>query len=245
MTSTKRGCLSTILGLFGGQPQTARPRGTVQYIPADEEEDGNLPYRVRDDFLSNSELSFYHVLRSVVNDRAVICPAMNLSSIFYVTRPNENQSFRARISQKSIDFLLCEPKTMKPLVGIELDDTSHTRADRQNRDEFVNKAFEAAQLPLLRIPAKRAYTTSELAAQLEPFIGSSPSASVSTTHQSTPASVQPEASSEPQLPLCPKCGIPMVVRTVAQGEYKDRKFYGCANYPRCRQMLPYQESKLS
>lgn len=40
--------------------------------------------------------------------------------------------------------LLCEPKTMKPLLGIELDDASHIRTNHQARDEFVNRVFAAA-----------------------------------------------------------------------------------------------------
>jgi hypothetical protein len=205
----------------------------------------DLPYRVRDDFLSNSALSFYHVLRGVVGNRAVICPEMNLSAIFYVTKPNENKSFRARISQKSIDFLLCEPKTMKPLAGIELDDSSHARPDRQSRDAFVNSVFEAAELPLLRIQAKRAYTTQELAVLLEPIFGAMPVVVAGLSAPVETALSVAAAVTEPQPPTCPKCGILMVVRMVGQGEHKGRRFYGCSNYPQCRQMLPYPEAKLS
>jgi len=202
MTQTNKGCLGSIFNLLGMQAKTrptVRTSGiqsqtgpTTQNISADNDIDEvlpvSMPYRVRDNFLSPTELSFYHVLRGVVGDRAVVCPEMNLSSIFFVAKPNENQSFRARISQKSIDFLLCEPKTMKPVVGIELDDTSHARPDRQTRDEFVNKVFEAAELPLLRIPAQRAYTTNDLARQLEPFIGAMP---VITPPAPVAASVKP------------------------------------------------------
>lgn len=270
MTTTNKGCLGTILGLFGSQPKAqVRKRDHVNHVatstaPATSsinptiETEGlpdseqfqlidELPYRVRDDFLSRSELSFYHVLRGVIGDRAVICPEMNLSAIFYVTQPNENQSFRARISQKSIDFLLCEPKTMKPLVGIELDDTTHSRPDRQTRDEFVNKVFEAAKLPLVRIPARRAYTTDEVAVQLEPILGVAQTAAAFLPNLADSAINLPQFPATSQLvpPTCPKCGIAMVVRTVGQGDYKGRKFYGCPNYPRCRQMLPYPEAKPS
>lgn len=61
---------------------------------------------------------------------------------------------------------------MKPLVGIELDDSSHDRADRQERDEFVNEVFQAAGLPLIHIPVQREYNTRELAAQIAPLIKS-------------------------------------------------------------------------
>jgi hypothetical protein len=63
-----------------------------------------------------------------------------------------------------VDFLLCNPKTLKPVFAIELDDSSHARADRQERDALVEEVFAAAHLPLLRIPASQSYNTSELIA---------------------------------------------------------------------------------
>ncbi len=44
---------------------------------------------------------------------------------------------------------------MQPLAGVELDDSSHNRKDRQDRDVFVEQAFSAAQLPLGRIREQR------------------------------------------------------------------------------------------
>ena len=43
-------------------------------------------------------------------------------------------------------------------------------------------------------------------------------------------------------PLCPKCGIPMVLRTASQGNHIGQQFYGCRNYPRCREILPVSKA---
>jgi hypothetical protein len=40
---------------------------------------------------------------------------------------------------------------------------------------------------------------------------------------------------EASAPYCPACGVPMVLRTTRRGERQGRQFYGCANFPRCRQ----------
>lgn len=40
---------------------------------------------------------------------------------------------------------------------IELDDKSHQRRDRQQRDAFVNEALSVAGIPLARIPAASEY----------------------------------------------------------------------------------------
>jgi hypothetical protein len=97
------------------------------------------------------------VLKLAVKDRAVILAKVNLADIFFVARPKENQSYRNKIDRKHVDFLGCDPTTMKPLFGVELDDKSHSRSDRVERDVFVDQVFQVAGLPLIRIPAKAAY----------------------------------------------------------------------------------------
>jgi hypothetical protein len=42
----------------------------------------------------------------------------------------------------------------------------------------------------------------------------------------------------PLVPVCPNCGVSMVLRTARQGANAGNTFYGCPNYPRCRAVLP-------
>jgi len=58
--------------------------------------------------------------------------------------------------------VLCHPGTLVPEVCIELDDPSHNRPDRIERDIFVNAAFDAADLPLLRIPTEPSYRARDI-----------------------------------------------------------------------------------
>jgi hypothetical protein len=64
---------------------------------------------------------------------------------------------RNRIDRKHVDFVICEARTMQPLLAIELDDASHERADRIARDAFVDRVFEVAGLPLLHVRFALAY----------------------------------------------------------------------------------------
>jgi hypothetical protein len=238
MTSTPEnnsGCLTFFLNFFGGNKQhPATPAGP-------------LPYRLRDDFLSPAELSFYHVLSSVISVRGIISVKVRLADIFFVARPNENKGAYNAINQKHVDFLVCDPLTMKPLFAVELDDASHNRSDRKERDDFVDKAFQAASLPLWHIAAQREYNPRDIAAQIAPSIAvkvettSAPIASAGTSS----ASAIPVNNAAPAAPVCPKCGVPMVIRTVAQGEHKGKKFYGCVNYPGCREMKPLPPAKIT
>jgi hypothetical protein len=51
-----------------------------------------------------------------------------------------------------------------------LDDRTHKQRNRQQRDEFVDKAFAAAKVPLLRIPAAAAYDLRVLRTQIATMV---------------------------------------------------------------------------
>jgi hypothetical protein len=212
-TNEKPGCLNAIVQLFRGKAQSEEPAT-----------DEPPPYRLRDNLLSPAEISFYHVLKLAVADQVVVLAKIRLTDLFKVAGHSERQAFLNKISKKHIDFLLCRPDTMRPIIGIELDDRSHQRADRQARDAFVDQVFAAAELPLVHIVAQRDYNTREIEAQLSPFLQA--------------RAGQPESPPATDAPLCPRCGVPMVKRTAKRGEYQGKSFYGCPNYPQCREMLP-------
>ncbi|MCP4142617.1 MAG: DUF2726 domain-containing protein [Chloroflexi bacterium] len=209
MANNNDGCLSVFL----------------PFLKKKEKQIGALPYRIRDDFLSPAELSFYKVLASIVGTRLVIQSKVRLADIFFVSRPNENRAYFGKISQKHLDFLVCDPKTMKPLFGIELDDSSHKRSDRQKRDVFVNNVFRAANLPLLRFPVQRSYTRDEIVSKIAPLFKKDKS--------NVEKNTQNEIETLSSAPICPKCNIPMVLRTVKKGKHLGKRFYGCQNFPQC------------
>jgi hypothetical protein len=206
------GCLAALLSFLRLTPKTqAQPQP--------------LPYRTRDDFLSPAEASLFRLISSHLQGRAMVFPKVRLADIFFVARPNENMSYINRVAQRHLDFLVCDATSLRPLAGIELDDASHARPQRQDSDRFLNEVFSSAELPLIRIPAQRSYTAEEVASFLG---GISP----------TPSTVaKPAPADAPSPPVCPKCGIPMVVRQVAQGQHKGKRFYGCRNFPQCRQVI--------
>ena len=199
--SEPQGCLAAILNLFGIRLAAGSGRSE------------QLPYRQRDDFLSAAELSFYRVLMLGLDGSHLVCPKVNLADIFFVARPNENQSYRNKIDRKHVDFLLCEPTSMKPILGVELDDASHARRDRQDRDQFVDQVFETAGLPLLRIRAAAGYSPQNIADLVRQAIVGRAVSDKAVTHQGG-------------TPICPKCGTPMVMRKAKRGDQKGDEFWG-------------------
>ena len=182
------------------------------------------PYHLVDEFLSPAELNFFLNLKAVVGDSANIFSKVKLSDLFYAKAGDygKNRSYTNKIDRKHVDFLLCDPKTLKPILGIELDDKSHQRADRQERDDFVNHVFEAAKLPLFHVPVHRSYSQSELKSILWAYLSGD---QISNEH---PKSVEESS------PRCPKCGSEMVLRTAKRGDNQGGKFWGCSKYPECR-----------
>jgi hypothetical protein len=266
LSNANPGCLTPFLRMFGAhpstviqqtppkqqaadkatwQPPTEQPLATekAEVTPAEQPNqeianqpvDSPLPYRINDGFLSRAELSFYGVLTTIVGQNAVICPQAGLGAIFFIPRNSAHyMSDWARISQRRIDFLLCQPGTMRPLAGIELDDKSHLREDRQARDAFVERVFATAGLPLLRFPVRSGYTPAELAKALNPVLDLNAAGAPKTQGAVTSTATPLVSGSEP--PICPKCGVPMVLRTTRRGERAGLSFWGCVNYPRCHEM---------
>jgi hypothetical protein len=189
------------------------------------------PYLVRDDFLSPAELSFYLVLKSFVSEFALVCPKVSLGDLFYA-KSSDNSKHRIytnKIDRKHVDFLLCDPKTVCPILGIELDDKSHQRPDRQERDAFVEKVFLAAKLPLLRVPVKHTYSVTELSLLLRPYL----------SKKEIPASSPMPIHTTSTTPQCPKCESQMILRTAKSGANQGEKFWGCSNFPQCRGILKF------
>lgn len=75
MSYNAAGCLTSILRLIGiDLVKMAAPAAQT------------LPYRLRDDFLSPAELSFYRVLCQAVGDQYVILAKVNLADLLFVPR---------------------------------------------------------------------------------------------------------------------------------------------------------------
>ena len=201
-----------------------------------------IAYALRDDFLSPAERSFYGVLLTVTGEGLVVCPKVALGDLFFAKPedPRQKRILTNRIDRKHVDFLLCKPGTMRPVAGVELDDRSHDRPDRRERDEFVENVFRAAELPLLRFPAQHSYSPTEIYDRLNALFA--PPAEEPADQR--PAAVEPVQAEAPvaaasvESPTCPKCGATMLLRTARSGANAGGQFWGCPNFPKCRSMLP-------
>lgn len=180
-----------------------------------------LPYRLREQFLSTPELALLRVLQKMVGQHYLICPKVALNEIFYIARPNENVHFFSKFFRKHVDFLLCEPDTLKPAFGIELVKPV-TRNETREGDQFMGELFLSARLPLVHIQSSEHYSEQDLSELFE--------LAVIKVKETGPLRATAKTDS---VPMCPICGRMMVLRIYRSGSNAGRQYYGCIDSPRC------------
>lgn len=102
--------------------------------------------------MTASEQECFKILLALVGARYDVFPQIHLATILdhKVLGQNWFGAFR-HIDEKSVDFVLCDKISFLPQLAIELDDKSHERPDRQERDVVVNHILNGAEIPILHI----------------------------------------------------------------------------------------------
>lgn len=120
-------------------------------------------YRAKECFMTAAEKDFFEALKAAVGEKYQIFAQVHLATILEhkVDGQNWHGAFR-HIDEKSVDFVLCDPVKLKPLLAIELDDRSHDEPKRQLRDEEVDRIFDEAGLSLLRFKNQSQYDQLEI-----------------------------------------------------------------------------------
>lgn len=112
-----------------------------------------IPY-IRKNLMTKNEWSFYKQLKPIADELnlSVLCKTRvaDLVDIEKGLTKSEWQTAFNRINKKHIDFILCKPENLYPILLIELDDSSHDTEPRKQRDEFIEKVLDKAGYKLLR-----------------------------------------------------------------------------------------------
>lgn len=121
--------------------------------------------------LTRNEEKLYRSLLSALRSDYQVMSKVRLWDILWLTNePPDRKQHLGRLSCRHVDFLICEPLTLKPLLAIELDDHSHQNAYAQESDRYKNELFAAARLPLLRLPHSN-YPPRQLRNKIEEGLG--------------------------------------------------------------------------
>ena len=226
-----------------------------------------FPYQLSKYLLSKAERSFYGVLVQAIGSSGLVFSKVRLADVIApkkgLNRSDWQRAFNA-ISSKHLDFLVCDPGDCSIKLAIELDDSSHGSAKAQKRDNLLNGACASAGLSLLRIKAARSYVVADIQRLVQEAI-SPPQESLAEPVQHLVSGQEPVAMPEQELkpqidsesdpapeerpiasvptepapasPACPKCGEPMLLRTVKSGANAGQEFWGCSAFPKCRAVV--------
>ena len=136
---------------------------TNKYNTIQKENNNNYKfyYKPRIYITTLNELKFYNVLLEIAKELDLILFAqVSLYSIISVNErlnKSNQQKYFNKISRKSIDFVMVNKENCKIKLCIELDDTTHLKNQRKERDNFINELFEELNIPLLRYPCYNIY----------------------------------------------------------------------------------------
>lgn len=121
------------------------------------------PYQAQSRLITPAELRFLHTgLQPAIGDRFYIGVQIPMTAVLKVDADQWDKSPGRKIRQKRLDFVLAYPKTFRIAAVIELDDKSHDLPERKKRDRFVERAFDAAGICLIRFPIYRKYDSSKI-----------------------------------------------------------------------------------
>lgn len=95
--------------------------------------------------LTNREQAAYYELRKLADQKGLlICPKIRLLDLVEPKNDARNkQALRNKVWNKHVDFVICN-QSMHVVCIIELDDSTHLRQDRVERDLFVDEVLQGA-----------------------------------------------------------------------------------------------------
>ena len=142
--------------------------------------DGGRAYEAASALLSPAERSFFGVLHQAVGSDYHVFTKVRLADIVRPVRGASRSGWQSafnRITGKHVDFVLCDAERLRVVGVIELDDSTHDRFERGVRDGLVDSALADAGIPVLRVPARQAYSPAQIREQVE---------SLFRSHEDTP-----------------------------------------------------------
>lgn len=194
-------------------------------------------YEKIDVLFSPAERSFLGVLAQAAEGRGIVFGKVRVADVLRPVKGLSRSRWQAafnRISAKHFDYVVCAPDTLEVMLVVELDDKSHAKSKRVDRDRLLESVCSSAQLPLHRFRVAASYNIVDVRNTLfPPPVEATPVEDgvnlpnvelVIEKHQSMPDANQ----------VCPKCSSPLIRRVAQKGANKGSDFMACSAFPKCR-----------
>lgn len=126
-------------------------------------------YKPKRYIITLTELNFYNILLEIAKELDLILFSQ-VSLYNIIETKYNNQSAFNKIKSKTIDFVLVDKNNCRIKLCIELDDYTHKRYDRIERDKFINKLFSDLEIDLIRFKASNYYNKEALKKRIQESI---------------------------------------------------------------------------
>lgn len=122
-------------------------------------------YFAKEAFLTPTEIEYYNILSALVGDNYLLFPQINLATVV-----DKEYVYNSRTDLfRNIDFGVFD-YNFKPILMIEINDNSHFRKDRIERDQKVSTILKKAKLPLMTLWVKDGIDINEIRYKLSKYI---------------------------------------------------------------------------
>ncbi len=136
------------------EKERKRKREKAEEVYEEDVKGAGLAY-VKTDILTPREKRFYPYLKEVADELGLtvsLKPRLgDLVSGAHHQYSSEGAKELFKVQRKHVDFALFDPDTLETKLIIELDDTTHERQDRVNRDVFVDNVLENTGYKILHV----------------------------------------------------------------------------------------------
>jgi hypothetical protein len=218
------------------------------------------PYVKTAPLFTAAERSLLGVLEQAVGADFRIFGKVRVADVVSVRTTQSRSVYQTafnRIRAKHFDFILCNKDDLSVVVAIELNDRSHDKTSRQERDRFLEGVCKSVALPFIQLQARNRYSVVELRERIHGTLvarvddkmadlaeagarqsaGESGAPPKSAPRADSTAHKLDSVSKHTEAPPCPDCSAPMVRREAKRGANAGEWFWGCSTFPKCRGVL--------
>jgi hypothetical protein len=105
-----------------------------------------------------AERSFFGVLEQTLGSDYRVFGKVRIADLIKPENGVGRQIAFNRIARKHVDFVVCNAADLAVVGVIELVDNSLNYDSSRKQDEFIDRAFASAGIPITRFPARAAYS---------------------------------------------------------------------------------------
>jgi len=157
------GCLGWLFSLLFGppSPKADTKEENPQVASENETADYSSSYQAKY-LLTRNEWYEFKKLKQLADTKGLmICPKVRLLDIIEPRKGDNYRSLMGKIQSKHVDFVICDQDLHIKAI-LELDDGSHDRKDRQDRDQFVDQILTSVGYKVIHTRSVTEQTLADL-----------------------------------------------------------------------------------